>query len=169
MWKLYIHGGEITGRRSHSLPSLPWPCVCLSFLCLLPELGSESPARLRTCSLFQDPDANMWPHLAYWQASPAVVLAAARPVMWPSLLMGVLSQNRVSLRMWFRPRSPPARAHRSGRTGVPGGRGLQAAALMPTPDPFCKDPRFLWLESAPHVTSPSCAVGVSGALRHGAP
>lgn len=34
------------------------------------------------------------------------MLAASRPVMWLSLLMGALSQNGVSLRIWLQPRSP---------------------------------------------------------------
>lgn len=46
---------------------------------------------------------------------------------------------------------------------------LQTRALMPILDLFCRNPCFMLLESAPPVTLPSCAVSVSGALRHGAP
>lgn len=63
----------------------------LSFHCLLQQWGSESPAKVASARLlFQTPDANMWRHLAHWQASQTVVLAALEPVMWLILLLGTL-------------------------------------------------------------------------------
>lgn len=111
----------------------------------------------------------MWQHLAYWQASPAVVLAASRPVMWLSLLMGALSQNGVSLRIWFQPRNPPENneLQREDMNYWAGWRLI--IALMLILDLFCKNSCFMLLESAPRVPLPSCAASVSGALRHGAP
>lgn len=63
----------------------------LSFHCLLQQSGSESPAKMASVRLlFQTPDANMWWHLAHWQALQTVVLAALEPVMWLILLLGAL-------------------------------------------------------------------------------
>ena len=85
------------------------------------------------------------------------------------LANGALSQNGVSLRIWCRPRSPPENNELRGEGMNYWAGRLQTRALMPILDLFCKNPCFMLLESAPPVTLPSCAVSVSGALRHGAP
>lgn len=84
----FVSSKSTQGNYQETLPqltSLPSSPLFLPCFCLLPKLGSESLARLRTCLLFQGPDANVRQHLACWQALPAVVLAASGPVMWPSL------------------------------------------------------------------------------------
>lgn len=79
--------------------------------------------------MFQDPDANVWQHLACWQASPAVVLAASGPVMWPRLRMGPCDkaqffENMVSTMALTRKQCTARRGPRLL------GRGLRALALM---------------------------------------